>query len=96
MQALLKDIYNSKTPSGYTRQVILITDGQVGNEAEVTELIKGGSNTRLFTVGIGYGPNEYFIRQMARTGGGKSVLIALGKRIQSRRHIVPLYSQKML
>jgi len=63
--ALLKDIYNSKVPSGYTREVILITDGQVGNEAEVTELIKRGSNTRLFTVGTyvpGHrrsAPNQY-------------------------------------
>ena len=82
--APLKDIYDSKVPAGYTREVILITDGQVGNEAEVTGLISAGSNTRLFTVGIGYGPNEYFIKQMARTGGGKSVLIAPGERIEAR------------
>ncbi|MDD5435323.1 MAG: hypothetical protein PH343_07840, partial [Nitrospira sp.] len=43
-----------------------------------------GSNTRFFTVGIGYGPNEFFIKQMARTGGGKSVLIAPGERIEPR------------
>ncbi len=82
--APLKDIYDRKVPSGYTREVILITDGQVGNEAEVTGLISAGSNTRFFTVGIGYGPNEYFIKQMARTGGGKSVLIAPGERIEPR------------
>src|SRR3972149_10663677 len=63
--APLKDIYDSKVPAGYTREVILITDGQVGNEAEVTELIKRGSNTRLFTVGTyvpGHrrsAPNQY-------------------------------------
>lgn len=82
--APLKDIYNSKIPAGYTRDVILITDGQVGNETEVSELIRKGNDTRLFTVGIGYGPNEYFIRQMARTGGGKSILIAPGERIEPR------------
>ncbi len=84
MLAPLKDIYDSKVLSGYTREVILITDGQVGNDAAVTERISRGSNTRLFTVGIGYGPNEYFIKQMARTGGGKSVLIAPGERIEPR------------
>jgi Ca-activated chloride channel homolog len=36
----------------------------------------------VFTVGIGYGPNEYFVRQVARTSGGLAVLIAPGERLE--------------
>ena len=53
------------------RDVILITDGEIGNEDEVVRLVEGRrKRNRVFTVGIGHGPNEYFIRQVARTSGG--------------------------
>ena len=53
------------------RQVIFMTDGQVGNESEVFEHIRknlGGS--RLFTVGIGNAPNTFFMSNAARAGRG--------------------------
>jgi Ca-activated chloride channel homolog len=53
------------------RQVVFITDGQVGNESDVFEYIRthvGG--TRVFTIGIGNAPNTYFMRNAARAGRG--------------------------
>ncbi|HVR38469.1 MAG TPA: VIT domain-containing protein [Thermoanaerobaculia bacterium] len=53
------------------RQVIFMTDGQVGNEADVFAYIRehlGGS--RLFTIGIGNAPNTYFMSNAARAGRG--------------------------
>jgi Ca-activated chloride channel family protein len=90
----LKEIYHSKVPDGYNREVILITDGEIGNESEVSTLIRDGDHgTRLFTVGIGHGPNEYFIRQLTRVAGGTSELIAPGERIEPK--ILRLFKQVM-
>ncbi len=71
-----------------------MTDGQIGNESEVMELVKkGDQGSRLFTVGIGYGPNEYFIRQLTRLAGGTSELVAPGERIEPK--ILRLFKQVM-
>ena len=90
----LGEIYNQKVPDGCSREVILITDGQIGNESEIMELVKNGDGgSRLFTVGIGYGPNEYFIRQLSRVTGGTSELIAPGERIEPK--ILRLFKRVM-
>jgi Ca-activated chloride channel homolog len=53
------------------RQVVFITDGSVGNEGELLQYIQGNLSTqRLFTVGIGSAPNQYFMRGAARFGRG--------------------------
>ncbi|MYM63287.1 marine proteobacterial sortase target protein [Pseudomaricurvus sp. HS19] len=53
------------------RQVIFITDGSVGNEEQLFELIdRQLGNTRLFTVGIGSAPNSHFMRKAAHFGRG--------------------------
>ncbi len=53
------------------RQVIFLTDGSVGNEAALFDLIKRYlGNSRLFTIGIGSAPNSYFMRKAAQYGRG--------------------------
>ncbi len=53
------------------RQVIFLTDGSVGNEAELFVYIKQHlGNSRLFTVGIGSAPNSHFMRKVAEFGRG--------------------------
>ena len=56
---------------GRLRQVIFLTDGSVGNEAQLFAAIheRLGDN-RLFTVGIGSAPNSHFMREAARLGRG--------------------------
>jgi len=68
------------------RQVIFMTDGAVGNEAELFGLINtrlGAS--RLFTVGIGSAPNSYFMTRAAKIGRGSYTYIGnlgeVGQRI---------------
>ncbi len=62
----------SLTPQfGMMRQVIFVTDGSVGNEKSLLAGIAeelGGS--RLFTVGIGFAPNTWFMRKAAEIGRG--------------------------
>ena len=53
------------------QQVIFLTDGQVGNETELFELIQQRLGPRrLFTVGIGSAPNSHFMRKASEFGRG--------------------------
>src|SRR6185436_8640870 len=55
----------------YLRQVIFLTDGAVGNEAQLFAAIEERlGRTRLFTVGIGSAPNSHFMSGAARAGRG--------------------------
>ena len=58
------------------RQVIFLTDGAVGNEKALFELIhKKLGDTRLFTIGIGSAPNSYFMSRAAAQGRGSFTYI---------------------
>jgi Ca-activated chloride channel family protein len=53
------------------RQVVFLTDGSVGNEAQLFGIIKERlGDTRLFTVGIGSAPNSHFMTKAAEFGHG--------------------------
>ena len=53
------------------RQVVLITDGSVGNEAALFRHIRRDlGDSRLFTIGIGSAPNSHFMRRSAAFGRG--------------------------
>ncbi|MEJ2127754.1 MAG: marine proteobacterial sortase target protein [Woeseiaceae bacterium] len=77
MRAALQHALKTPPSDAYLRQVIFITDGAVGNEAGLFELIadKLGS-ARLFTVGIGSAPNSWFMRKAAETGRGTFTTIS--------------------
>jgi Ca-activated chloride channel homolog len=52
-------------------QIVFITDGSVGNETALFELIEQQlADSRLFTVGIGSAPNSYFMTRAAMKGKG--------------------------
>ncbi|MDH2431764.1 marine proteobacterial sortase target protein [Pokkaliibacter sp. MBI-7] len=62
---------------GYLQQIVFITDGAVGDEARLFELINQQlGDKRLFTVGIGSAPNSYFMRKAAQFGRGTFTYIA--------------------
>jgi len=85
MLSPLYDIYGTAAKHGNHRSILLITDGEVANEEEISGMVKRQSDgTSLFTVGIGYGPNEYLIKQLARASGGASECIAPGERIEPK------------
>ena len=57
--------------AGLFRQVVFITDGSVGNEAELLlEIGDTLGDSRLFTVAIGSAPNMWFMRKVAEIGRG--------------------------
>lgn len=62
--------------TGWLRQVIFITDGAVSDEAGVLQMVTDQlGDARLFTVGIGYAPNSYFMRKAAELGRGTQHMI---------------------
>ncbi|SFV85825.1 Inter-alpha-trypsin inhibitor domain protein [hydrothermal vent metagenome] len=55
----------------YLRQIIFLTDGQVGNEKELFRAVQQNiDDDRFFTIGIGSAPNDYLMTKMAEYGKG--------------------------
>ncbi len=63
--------------SGYLNQIIFMTDGSVGNEAQIFDQIAQDiGDARLFTIAIGPAPNNYFMNKAAMFGRGTYTHIA--------------------
>ncbi|MDF1750253.1 MAG: marine proteobacterial sortase target protein [Alphaproteobacteria bacterium] len=59
------------------RQIVFLTDGLVGNEDELFQMIEANlGNARLFTVSLGSAPNGWFMRKSAQLGAGETLNIA--------------------
>jgi Ca-activated chloride channel homolog len=67
------------------RQVVFITDGCVGNEDQLFEVIRRElGRSRLFTVGIGSAPNSHFMERAARFGRGTFSYIGSPSEVEER------------
>ena len=77
MRSALRFALRTPPAETHLRQIIFITDGAVGNEEGLFELIAARlGNARLFTVGIGSAPNSWFMRKAAETGRGSFTIIS--------------------
>lgn len=71
--------------SNTLRQIVFITDGSVGNEESLMELISNKlEHARLFTVGIGSAPNSYFMSEAAKMGRGTFTYIGSVDQVQEK------------
>jgi len=67
------------------RQVIFLTDGSVGNERELFQMIESRlGDSRLFTVGIGSAPNSFFMSRAAAIGRGSFTYIGKVSEVQEK------------
>ncbi|MBS0171899.1 MAG: marine proteobacterial sortase target protein [Nitrospira sp.] len=67
----LRQALKSPQDTSRLQQLILLTDGQIGNEDELFELLHHRVGARrLFTIGIGATQNSYLMRKMAEFGRG--------------------------
>ena len=67
------------------RQIIFLTDGAVGNEAQLFDAIAERlGRSRLFTVGIGSAPNSHFMSGAARAGRGTFTYIGSTDQVTSK------------
>jgi Ca-activated chloride channel homolog len=76
MMPALRLALHDQPSSGHLKQIIFITDGSVGNEAELFEVVASNiGKSRLFAVGIGSAPNGYFMRKASELGRGSFTII---------------------
>src|SRR5207249_153832 len=75
----LRASLNFKHDARRLRFVCFLTDGYIGNEAEILgELAKGLDHSRVFAMGIGSSVNRYLIEEMAKVGRGVAAVITPG------------------
>lgn len=69
----LASILATPPPRGFSRQIVLLTDGAVGGDEErrCLQMIQGDVNARVFTVGVGEACSEKFLQVLARLGRGR-------------------------
>ena len=66
------------------RILVLITDGQVGNEDEILRRCAPGlGHARIFTLGIDQAVNAAFLRRLAAAGGGACELVESEDRLDA-------------
>ena len=77
MRSALQKALRSDFDDNYLRQIIFVTDGSVGNEEGLFQLIDTELGAaRLFTVGIGSAPNGWFMSKAAEAGRGTFTFIS--------------------
>jgi len=80
----------SRCPAERERVLVLLTDGQVGNESQLLAMLKTRlQGLRVYTVGIDQAVNAGFLRRLARLGGGTCELVESEERlveVMSRIH----------
>lgn len=64
--------------------IVVITDGQIGNESYVLKRIQTQlGDSRVFTVGIDTSVNSGFLKRLASVGGGTCALVQPGTQLES-------------
>lgn len=86
----LQEVLSRPVMEGSQRCIVLLTDGQVGNDDEVIALARDHSDTtRFFSFGLGAGASDHLVRGVARASRGAAEMIAPGERIEDKvlRHV---------
>ncbi len=80
LQQAMEMLRASDAESTRQRVLVLLTDGQVGNEDQLLRDLNL-DGTRVFTVGIDRAVNEGFLRRFAQLGGGEFELVETEQRL---------------
>lgn len=84
MLAPIREALAGERPAGRLRTVLLITDGQAGNEEElVAAVAHRREGARFFTLGIDTAVNAALLETLARVGGGACTLCTPADDIES-------------
>jgi Ca-activated chloride channel homolog len=83
MKAALTDMRDPD--SNYLRQVVFLTDGEIGNEQQLFETIAAmRGRSRVFMVGIGSAPNSFLMTRAAEIGRGTFTHIGAVEQVEER------------
>ena len=76
LPALIHVMTKPEAP-GYVRSIILLTDGDLGNEEQIFAAMRQSLGAaRLYTIGIGSAPNIFLASKMAQLGRGTFTHVA--------------------
>jgi Ca-activated chloride channel homolog len=71
------------------RQVIFLTDGEIGNEQQLFETIGAlRGRSRVFMVGIGSAPNSFLMTRAAELGRGTFTHIGSAEQVEERMRVL--------
>ena len=75
----IRMVLNEPVDPERVRIVVMLTDGYIGNEAEIIEEVgkRVGDQVRFWAIGIGSSPNRFLIDGVAKQGGGMSGVIEI-------------------
>ncbi|HAH04921.1 MAG TPA: hypothetical protein DCM05_00110 [Elusimicrobia bacterium] len=79
LQAIQQVLETPKAPARL-RIVMFMTDGFIGNEAEILSFVKEHqSGSRIFPLGVGSSPNRYLLEELALMGRGSVQYVRHGE-----------------
>lgn len=85
MRGALDLALDGRSDPSRLRQIVFVTDGSVGNEAELLGMIdRRLGDSRLFTVGIGSAPNSFFMTEAAEMGRGSFTYVDATEQVEAR------------
>jgi Ca-activated chloride channel family protein len=75
----IKMVIDEPIDPNRVRVAIMLTDGFIGNEAEIIAAVGKASSNQLYfwTIGIGSSPNRFLLDGVAKQGGGMSQVVEL-------------------
>jgi Ca-activated chloride channel family protein len=83
MREALQQLRSRGESAGRAPVVVLLTDGQVGDESSVLKRLQAElGDARVFTVGVDTAVNDGFLRRLAALGGGTSTFVEPGARLE--------------
>ena len=76
LYSVLSHLHNQPPRTNYSRQIFLLTDGEISNVDQVLRLCQSMSNTtRIFSFGLGSSPSRALVKGLARVTNGSSLFI---------------------
>eukprot|EP00747_Dinoflagellata_sp_TGD_P086815 gnl/TRDRNA2_/TRDRNA2_163429_c0_seq2.p1 gnl/TRDRNA2_/TRDRNA2_163429_c0~~gnl/TRDRNA2_/TRDRNA2_163429_c0_seq2.p1 ORF type:complete len:657 (-),score=90.10 gnl/TRDRNA2_/TRDRNA2_163429_c0_seq2:63-1790(-) len=81
LQPLRFALEGCSIPAGYTRQIILLTDGKVCNEQQVIDYVRG-KGSKIFSLGIGSGVSTFLVSGLARATDGHAAFVQDGEQLE--------------
>lgn len=75
----LQWLQNQPPTINHSRQILLLTDGEISNVSEVMDLCRSiSTSSRIFSFGIGHSPSRLLIKGLARSTNGRFTFIPPG------------------
>lgn len=77
MMAAIRAALDPSDSQQHVRVVCFMTDGYIGNEAEIISEVQKHPNARVFSFGIGSSVNRFLLDKMAEEGRGEAEYVSL-------------------